>query len=322
MLGRPTGGGRALGALLVSMAALLVFAAPAGAYLRDLTVQSRTTGVNSGSPKRELVAVTGCPGPVINGAATVGPGLPNVALNRLQPFGGLLTGAAETDSEPGAWSLASRAFCVANTGVTPSASGNPATYLKALGYGTSTSLRNSSGSKSVTARCPAGKTAIGGGGRILSTASEHGFTAMQRVDADTAWRVAAREVDATGARWQVSAVAICADLSTPSTTANYVGNASGPSFGLYQQFSPSTAFNSASPKSVVRTCPAGSFVVGGGAWVLGSGFESPVPADVVITRSSLGAVNSWIAEARETDPTGTAWRLNAYVACAPLNGAP
>jgi hypothetical protein len=313
---------RATTALLVAAMGLLIAAAPAGAYLRDLTVRQDSTGTNSNSPKRDLVSVVGCPGPIIGGGAFVSPALPNLGLNQVMPFGGLLTGASETDSEAAAWRLLSRAFCVANTGQTPNASGNPAQYLKALSYASDTSGNNSLPLKTETAKCPAGKTVIGGGARILAASSNFGFVALQRIQANTAWRAVAHEVDQDNSNWQLSALAICADVSSPSASANYVGNAVGPNYGLTQQFNPPTAFNSVSPKTLVRTCPPGSFVIGGGARVSGNAFSDPPPGKVVFTRSSLGAANQWIAEARETDPTNASWRLNAHVSCAPLNGAP
>lgn len=313
---------RAVCALLIAGLALLIAAAPAGAYLRDLTVKQQSTGLNSNSPKRELVPVTGCPGPIIGGGAFVSPALPNLGLNQVLPFGGLLTGASETDSESAAWRLLSRAFCVANTGQTPNASGNPAQYLKALSYAFDTTGNNSLPLKTATAKCPAGKTVVGGGARILAASSNLGLRALQRVQANTAWRAVASEVDQDNSNWQLTGVAICADVSSPSASANYVGNAVPPGFGLTQQFNPPTAFNSVSPKTLVRTCPPGSFVVGGGARVSGNAFDDPPSSKVLVTRSSLGASNQWIAEARETDPTGASWRLNAHVACAPLNGAP
>jgi hypothetical protein len=306
---------RASAALLVGVAGLLTAAAPAGAYLRDFTVKQQTSAFNNNSPKRELVPVTGCPGPIIGGAAFVSPGLPNLGLLRLQPFGGLLTGATETDSETPSWRLFSRAFCVGNTGVAPNVSGNPASYLKDLSYVTQLSSNNSSTTKSVVAKCPGGSTAIGGGGRLLAASSNVAFNAMQRVQGNTAWRVGAREVDSTNVNWQVLATAICADITSP--TGVYLGDGVAPNYGFTQQVNPSTGYTSTSPKVVMRTCAVGYRVIGGGAWVLGFGFDSPVSPKVVVTRSSLGVnARTWIAEARETDDTPAEWRLNASVACA------
>jgi hypothetical protein len=238
------------------------------------------------------------------------------------PFTGLVTGAAETNAETGSWQLLNDAFCVDNTGQAPRLSGNPAPYLKALSYKLQPTANDSVSLKTMTAQCPAGKTVIGGGARIVAGSSNFAFLALQRVLGNTGWRAVAHEVNPTSANWQVWVLAICANVSTPSATANYVGNASPPSFGLTRQFPPPTAFNSISPKTLVRTCPPGSYVVGGGARVSGNTTDVAAPRGVVITRSSLGTARQWIAEARETDPTVAGWRLNAHVSCAPHNGAP
>jgi hypothetical protein len=300
---------------------LLIAAAPASAYLRNLTVRQQSTGLNSNSLKRELVSVVGCPGPIIGGAAYVSPNLPNLGLNQVMPFGGLLTGASETDSESVSWRLFSRAFCVENTGQAPNVSGNPAPYLKALSYAFDSTGNNSLVIKTATAKCPAGKTVIGGGARILSATSNFSLVTLQRIQANTAWRAVAREVDQTNANWQLFTTAICADVSSPSGVANYLGHA-GAGFGYFSQVNPATAYNSISPKAIVRTCPAGYSVIGGGARVSGNAFDDPPSNKVVITRSDRGASNQWIAEARETDPTGASWRLNAAITCATTNGAP
>jgi hypothetical protein len=106
---------------------------------------------------------------------------------------------------------------------------------------------------------------------------------------------------------------MCVNIATETATADYVN-------GYASQVNPSTPTNSDSPKTITRTCPAGTpYVMGGGAGVLGNA------AKVVITRSSPGAAglsNTWTAVARETDPTGASWALNASITCVAVNGGP
>lgn len=162
-------------------------------------------------------------------------------------------------------------------------------------------------------RCPAGKTAISGGGRISPPNIDVGLTAMQRVNANTAWRVAAHEVDATSAPWVLYASAICANVSTETATTDYATGYASPSLAF--------PLSSMPLQSVTPSCQGGAFTVGGGANVVGAIPGQPPPSGVVLTSSEpLGS--GWLAIARETDPTTTSWRVGATVICSPLNGGP
>jgi hypothetical protein len=308
-------------AVFLAALASLVVAAPAGAFLRDLTVKNGSSPTSSSTTKSDLVSVAGCPGPIIGGAISMSPAFPNLGVQQLMPFGGLLFGASETDSEAGAWTVNARAFCVRNTG-TPPPAGAAGPYLKGLTYALGATGNNSNPLKTVIVTCPAGRTVISGGGQIASVGSDLALTSMGRVKAGTGWRVTGREVDATNVNWQLSAVAVCANVTTETATADYLGNAVGPAFGFAQIFNPPSTFTSVSPRTIVRTCPPGTRVVGGGARVAGNQFGDPAPSDVAITRSEPGSSTTWVAEARETDPTNSAWRINANISCATTNGGP
>jgi hypothetical protein len=309
---------RAATMVLVGVLGSLVAAAPASAYLRDFKVVPDSTQTNSQDLKSGLVSVQPCGGVYFGGAAFVKPPLGNVGLTELMPFGGLLYGAAETDSASASWSVEARAFCAQQTS-TPPAQGSAAPYIKGVQIvREESSGLNSAPVKTAIVKCPAGKSAISGGGAINAATSNVAFTSMQRIAGGTSWRVTAHEVDSTSVNWKVEARAVCANITTESPYAEYVG---GP---VSQVFNPPLPLSSSSTKTIVRTCPPGTYLVGGGARVLGPGFDTTTK-DVVITRSQplyTGISNKWVAEARETDPISASWALNAYIACAPLNAGP
>ncbi len=89
--------------------------------------------------------------------------------------------------------------------------------IKNITYVTETSANNSDEEKSVTASCPSGKEAIGGGARINSPASVNAVTsgsypAVASNNARTGWIATGREFAAEAGNWQIVAYAICAEL--------------------------------------------------------------------------------------------------------------
>ena len=82
-----------------------------------------------------------------------------------------------------------------------------------------TSSSNSSEPKTATSTCPAGKKAIGGGGRLtLADAGDiDDVVVVQQYpsggDPPTAWTAEAAEVAKTSKDWSVTAFVICADVS-------------------------------------------------------------------------------------------------------------
>lgn len=303
---------RALLAVLITVLASLAAVAPASAYFRNYTVVSNSTPMNSVTLKSGLVSVGGCPGPIFGGGASITPVLPNLGLHTAKQFGGYQFGGAETDGESPRWAVNGRGFCGENT-ATPPPAGGAGAYFKALQIVSRTSGFNSLPVKTAVARCPAGKTAITGGAELSDTTSDIALVSLGRTEGGRSWRVIAHEVDSTTARWSVEADATCANITTETATADYLN-------GYTSQVNPSTPSNSDSPKTITRTCPAGTpYVIGGGAGVLGN------TPKVVITRSSPGAAglsNTWTVVARETDPTAAAWALNASISCVAVNGGP
>jgi hypothetical protein len=86
----------------------------------------------------------------------------------------------------------------------------PATGLSALEIVTGVSTTDSSSPKSVTLNCPAGKRVTGGGARATGAgAGEVGVTEAYPASA-TQWVALARELDAIGSSWTLTAYTFCA----------------------------------------------------------------------------------------------------------------
>jgi hypothetical protein len=75
-----------------------------------------------------------------------------------------------------------------------------------------TGAGSSVATRSLTAGCPSGKKAIGGGATVLPLNTPGvAITAEYLADENT-WVARAREVTATAANWSLNAVVICAAL--------------------------------------------------------------------------------------------------------------
>jgi hypothetical protein len=73
-----------------------------------------------------------------------------------------------------------------------------------------TSPINSTATRTLTAACPSGKTALGGGVAVTpTTASEVAITTSYLANATT-WTASAHEVNAQAASWGLNVVVICA----------------------------------------------------------------------------------------------------------------
>jgi len=306
----------------LSVTTAVALAAPAGAWLRDFQSTQVLTPANSTSPK-SLQFVCPTQKLAIGAGASI-PFVSNLAINKMWVLFGqraALTAAAETDTDAASWALTTRAWCATQTAVRPTAA-TAAPYVKNVTIVRNQSSSNSNSPKSVEARCPAGSNAIGGGLQIegnINAAAQ----SVQRLA--TGLRVRAHTTDAGGGAWAVEAHAICANISTAVSTSTYAGGAGATSVNLTGPEATS-GLNSLN-KSVTATCPAGRFVVGGGAVVRGAATgESAAPAKVAIRVSRPGgdgaSSNQWTASAVEVDPTGAAWRLTARAVCTTLNGTP
>ena len=73
-----------------------------------------------------------------------------------------------------------------------------------------TSAINSTATRTLTASCPSGKTALGGGVAVTpTTASEVAITASYLANSTT-WTASAQEVNAQAASWGLNVVVVCA----------------------------------------------------------------------------------------------------------------
>lgn len=89
--------------------------------------------------------------------------------------------------------------------------------LKNVTYVTETSVNDSETSKSITATCPTGKEAIGGGVRINSPAVVNvvpleSAPVVSATNARVGWVAGGREYAPEAGNWQVVAYAVCAEL--------------------------------------------------------------------------------------------------------------
>ena len=93
-----------------------------------------------------------------------------------------------------------------------------AQLLKNVTYVTETSVNDSETSKSVTATCPTGKQAIGGGVRINGGNTDGVVVPSESAPVTSAtnvrvgWIAGGRETVGESASWQVVAYAVCAEL--------------------------------------------------------------------------------------------------------------
>jgi hypothetical protein len=251
----------------------------------------------------------------------IGNALSDLALTQLglelPPFFRFsIAGAGETDDIAGAWRLTGGSFCVTNQANLPQ--GQASGFVKAMEIVRAQTALDSAASKSKTANCPAGKSRISGGASLAYSGTNVGLSESGSQAATLpGWQAAAREVDATATNWRLVAVAICANVSTETNTADYAGATS------WEEST--TLLTSAAQVSKTLSCPPGKSIVGGGARAIGV-LGEPAPRDVALTSSgptgSSSTSTGWTATARETDPTGGTWRLVVTAVCAPLNAGP
>lgn len=89
--------------------------------------------------------------------------------------------------------------------------------VKNVTYVTETSPNDSEEEKTVTAKCPSGREAIGGGARINAPAKSKvavsaTYPLVESNNARTGWIASGRETPEEAESWQVVAYAICAEL--------------------------------------------------------------------------------------------------------------
>jgi hypothetical protein len=88
------------------------------------------------------------------------------------------------------------------------------------------------------------------------------------------------------------------------------GPQGAPGLAAREQVSAETPLNSAAPKNVTVTCPAGKKAVGGGVELSGAG-----RARVTVTENTPSGDNGWEAEAFEAVATGQTWKVVVHAIC-------
>lgn len=148
---------------------------------------------------------------IANGAVTAGK-IANGAVRSGQLGGGVVT---EGKLKNGAVTNAKLAEgAISSSKIAPTLY---AQMLKNVTYVTETGINDSETAKSVTATCPTGKQAIGGGVRINSPATvnvvpSESAPVTSATNVRVGWIAGGREFAAEAGNWQVVAYAICAEL--------------------------------------------------------------------------------------------------------------
>jgi hypothetical protein len=155
---------------------------------------------------------------------------------------------------------------------------------------------NSTGSKSITATCPAGQAVIGGGARITGLVVNEGITTSAPVGSPqpTGWTASAHEVNSGAAgNWVLEAYALCSATST---------------FGL---ITASTPTNTASPKSLSLECKQGGSLLGGGAAISGAS------GNYTLTELRRETASQWrVSSQKIIQATANQnWGLSGYASC-------
>ena len=282
---------------MLSLALALPMEAPAGVSgtIEDFRVLKKSTKKDSKTRKRVRPGCEAASPDFPLGMGGSVSSRPNLALNL---FGASsippTIGATEADPVSEKWKLSGEVYCASTGPMTPQA-GQAASALKDVSVHAS-GFNSATDSKSVTAECPDGKRAIGGGAAV-SPFSELGITQMKRLGGG--YKVRAHELDPLDGAWTVSSRVICANITTETATSDY---AVGPITA-----SANTGIDTLNVKSATANCQAGSAVIGGWAHIQDPQGDLVPPAEVVLTESAPDGtgddVDKWTAVARETDVT-------------------
>ena len=99
------------------------------------------------------------------------------------------------------------------TGVTGAAGPAGAPGLSGLQPVFATGANNTNNTKTLTAACPNGKVAIGGGAAISPTNAPDVAITSSYLANSTTWTTAAAELDVVASSWSLNAVVICATVT-------------------------------------------------------------------------------------------------------------
>lgn len=177
----------------------------------------KTQAVTSGKIKNNGVVTADLANGSVRGAKIANGGIGSGKLGKEVVLNSNIVKKAVTESKLGAEAVTTGKLL--NEAVT-SAKISTAVWsqlLKNVTYVTETSVNDSETEKTVTASCPAGKEAIGGGARINSpstvkVAINGSYPAVASNNARTGWIASGRETPEEAGNWQVVAYAVCAEL--------------------------------------------------------------------------------------------------------------
>jgi hypothetical protein len=167
--------------------------------------------------------------PKLKNGAVTSPKLANGAVINSKIANGAVTGSKLANEAVGSGKLAKNAVTTNKIGtesVTTGKLGKEAVtsakvsfytqLVKNVTYVNAESPTDSEDAKTVTASCPAGKQAIGGGARVNGELKEVAVTGSNPFVGTsgerTGWSAFARESSATASNWSVAAFAVCAEL--------------------------------------------------------------------------------------------------------------
>lgn len=246
-----------------------------------------TTATNGDTPKSITVA---CPAGkrVVGTGANVNNGVPDANLYQVYPNAGLteVTARASAGSDQ-SWSLTVYAVCTS-------------TSLPGLERRTSISASNSSWERSAVATCSTGKTLLGTGA-LLSGSNLNRVVIDDIQPLNGSQRVRVWAVERAGgnpSNWSVTAVAICADISS-----NQVSRVSS-----------TTPQDSSSSKVRSASCP-GNTVLFGGGFALSNGLGRVVVDEFSPNGSANQSPTVQRTVAFEDGAYAGSWQLTTYALC-------
>ena len=177
----------------------------------------KTQAVTSGKIKNNGVVTADLANGSVRGAKIANGGIGSGKLGKEVVLNSNIAKKAVTESKLGAEAVTTGKLL--NEAVTSAKISTAvwAQLLKNVTYVTETSVNDSETEKTVTASCPPGKEAIGGGARINSpstvkVAINGSYPAVASNNARTGWIASGRETPEEAGNWQVVAYAVCAEL--------------------------------------------------------------------------------------------------------------
>jgi hypothetical protein len=177
----------------------------------------KTQAVTSGKIKNNGVVTADLANGSVRGAKVANGGIGSGKLAKESVLNGSIAKKAVTESKLGALAVTTGKL---GEGAVTSAKISPSTWaqlVKNVTYVTETSGPLSSGEKTLVAKCPTGKEAIGGGVRVTGAnkdvvPTESAPEIDVTTNARTGWSASARDLETVGGSWTLLTYAVCAEL--------------------------------------------------------------------------------------------------------------